>query len=188
MTWTHVHTIVNHFPIVLSVVGMIAALAGLVWPRRTIWMYALVSLTLAGVLAWPAWFTGDQAADQVRHAWYIAPGAVRNHAAAADTTLWVLLAVGVLAAFAWWRLVRVRDAVTLPAWLRILVVVASIASFGAVVYTGWLGGGIVVNSPILASPVPPAPVPDTVRLGPAGTPISTPTTPAPVQQSAPRVP
>jgi len=174
MTWPHLHTILNHFPVVLTVVGMLAALFGLVRPRRSTWMYAVVSLTLAGAGAWPAWLSGDEAADTLKHAWYIVPATVRAHSQAGDATLWVLLAVGVISAFAWWRLVRTPAATTLPAWLRVIVVVAAIAAFGAVTYTAWLGGAIVVNSAILASPVPPAPVPDTVRLpaAPAPRPIA----------------
>lgn len=163
MTWPHIHTILNHFPVVLTIVGMVAALLGLVWPRRALWLYSVVSLTLAGVTAYPAWQSGEEAAETVRRAWYIAPGAIKRHAEVADSTLWVLLAVGVIAAFVWWRLSRSPATETPAVWLRVLVLAGSIASFGAVTYAAWLGGAIVVNSPILASPVPPAPVPDTVR-------------------------
>src|SRR5690242_16627936 len=47
MNWPYVHTLINHFPIILVVMGAAAAVTALVLRRRGIWLYSVASLTLA---------------------------------------------------------------------------------------------------------------------------------------------
>ena len=49
MNWPYVHTLINHFPIILSVVGTGVVLLALIVRRRGLWLYALATLTLAGL-------------------------------------------------------------------------------------------------------------------------------------------
>src|SRR4051812_37698262 len=128
MDWPYIHTIVNHFPIILSVVGCAVLVLALIVRRRAIWLYALATLTLAGLAAYPAFFSGDQAAQALRGVWYIIPAAVKEHDAAADFALASLLIMGVANAFAWWRMLR-RDVGGLPpVWLRVVVTLLSLWS------------------------------------------------------------
>lgn len=195
MSWLSLHTIVNHFPIAFTIVGALAILLGVLHERRAIWIYALTSLTLAGLTIYPASMTGDQAAGMVRHAWYIAPHAIQTHSSAADITVWIVGVTGVLALISLISLARTREAVSPARGFRILVGLGALASFCSIAYTGYLGDKIVVESPILASPAPPilappAPASNTVPAAsgqvapqPATTPA--PGTPAPTQQVAP---
>jgi len=174
MSWPYLHTLVNHFPIVLTVVGALAVLLAAMYVRRAIWMYALSTLTLAGLTIHPAWLSGDRAADAVRHAWYIEHGAIQTHTAAADVTLWIVGVTGFLALVALITMMRSREAVSPARALRVLVGLGAAVSICAVSYTGFLGGRIVVESPILLSPTPPV----------IGVPITPPgTVPAPSTQN-----
>ena len=56
-----------------------------------------------------------------------------------------------------------REAVSPAAFFRVLVGLLSVVSIGVVAYTGYLGGEIVVQSPILSSPTPPPPRPPRVN-------------------------
>lgn len=168
--WPYLHTLINHFPIVLTVVGTLAVLLALVYPRRGIWLYALGTLTLAGITIYPAWLSGDQAADVVHKAWYIPAGAIQAHAQAADITLWIILALGLASLIAWASIVRAREAFAPARWLRIVVTVLAVVGLGAISYTGYRGGQIVVDSAILASPTPPV-----LPAAPLPTPTVTPT-------------
>lgn len=159
MSWPTTHSILNHFPIVLVIVGAIVLLAALIRPMRGAWLYALGSFILAGISIYPAWLTGEQAARFVRDAWYIAPGAVHRHAETADITLWIILALGLVSLIAWLSIVRAANAISPANWLRTLVALLAIAALGAVAVTGYFGGKIVVESPILMKPVPPIAVP-----------------------------
>jgi uncharacterized membrane protein len=176
MSWAYLHTLINHFPIVLTVIGALAVLLAATVERRAIWVYALSTLVLAGVTIYPAWLTGGRAAGMVRKAWYIAPGAIHAHSSAADITVWVVGVTGLIALIALITLVRVREALSPAKGFRILVELGALLSICAVGYTGYLGGQIVVESPVLKSPTPPvipAPAPTT---NPATQPSSTPST------------
>jgi len=94
MNWPYVHTLINHFPIILMVVGTAVLLLALIVRRRAIWLYALATLTLAGLSIYPVYFTGDQAADAVRHTWYIMRPMVEEHDAAAGYALFSVLLAG----------------------------------------------------------------------------------------------
>lgn len=159
MSWPVMHSTLNHFPIVLVIVGAVALLVALVRPMRGAWLYALGSFVLAGISVYPAWLTGESAARFVRDAWYVAPGAVHRHAETADITLWILLALGLVSLIAWLSIVRASNAISPAGWLRTLVSLLAIASVGAIAVTGYLGGKIVVESPILMNPLPPLAVP-----------------------------
>lgn len=180
MSWPYLHTLVNHFPIVLTVVGALGVLVAALVPRRGTWVYALSTLTLAGIAIYPAWLTGDRADHAVRNAWYIERGAIHTHSAAADITLWIVGVVGLIALLALITMVRTREAVSPARALRVIVGFGALVSICAVSYTGYLGGKIVVESPILASPTPP------VIPAPATPPTTTPPTiPAPAVTPAP---
>ncbi len=153
MNWPYVHTIVNHFPIILSVVGSTVLLLALVLRRRGLWLYALATLTLAGLAAYPAFFTGDEAADALRHTWYVVPAMVREHDGAAGYALWCLLVTGAASAYAWWRMLRREPSGLPPVWLRTATALLALFTLSVVVRTAYLGGQIVHESPKLAAPL-----------------------------------
>jgi len=185
MSWPYLHTVVNHFPIVLAVIGALAVLVAAMFERRAIWVYALSTLTLAGLTIYPAWLTGDKAATAVRRAWYIERGAVHTHSSAAGITLWVVGVTGLLALISLITLARTREATSPAKGLRVLVGLGALVSICAVSYTGYLGGQIVIDSPILASPASHG---ITVPV-PAANPTLTPTTTAtPTTTTQPSLP
>ena len=152
MNWPLIHIQINHFPIVLTILGSVALLLALFVRQRTIWLYALATLTLAGLSVGPVYFAGDQAGDAVEHTWYIVHDAVNTHEDAAIFALiWILL-MGVASAYTWWRMVKREPLGLPPTWLR--VVVAVLAAFGVstVIRTAYLGGKIVHESPKLVTP------------------------------------
>lgn len=154
MNWPYVHTLINHFPIILMVVGTAVLLLALIVRRRGIWLYALATLTLAGLSVYPAYFTGDQAGDAVRNTWYIVRSMVEEHDAAAGFALASVLIAGAVSAYTWWRMLR-REVTSLPpVWLRTVVAVIAVWALSVVARTAYLGGQIVHDSPKLA--IPPA--------------------------------
>ena len=155
MTWPYLHALINHFPIVLVVIGALAVLLAAMVERRAIWMYALSTLTLAGLTIYPAWWTGDRANHVVRKAWYVVPDSIHTHSAAADITLWIVGVTGALALISLITLARTREALSPAKGFRVLVGLGALVSFCSVGYTAYLGGKIVIESPILTSPTPP---------------------------------
>jgi hypothetical protein len=154
VNWPYVHTLVNHFPIILTIVGSAVLVLALFVRRRGLWLYALATLTLAGASVYPAFFTGNAAAHALRGTWYIVRSMVKEHDQAAGFALTTVLLMGAASAYAWWRMLR-RDLVGLPpVWLRVVVSVLTVWALSVVVRTAYLGGQIVHESPKLASPPP----------------------------------
>jgi uncharacterized membrane protein len=149
VNWPYIHTLINHFPIILTVVGTAALALALITSRRTIWIYALATLTLAGLTIYPAYLTGDQAADALRNTWYIVRAAVREHDGAAGYALVVTLIVGAASALTWWRMVRDPEQRLPPVWWRSALMVLALFGLSIVARTAYLGGEIVHDAPAL---------------------------------------
>ena len=158
MNWPYLHIVVNHFPIVLPIAALVAALLGLLRPRRGLWLYTMGTLTVAAILAYPVHWTGDQADHALADPWYIRPGAIDAHDNAAGNATAVIIVAGILAAYGWWRTLR-RPAEPIPLWLRLSVVAGALAGSGTVGYAALLGGRIVHEAPVLGLPQSPTNLP-----------------------------
>lgn len=152
------HILINHFPVILTIVGTVVALLAVIVRKRGVWLYATATLALAGVSVVPTFLTGDPAAEELRDTWYVTRQAIRAHDAAAGWTLWGLIIMGLIAAYAWWRAWR-RETTGLPVWLRALVVLSALFGCALVYRTAALGGDILHHSEILQTTPRPASVP-----------------------------
>lgn len=164
-SWPYSHLLINHFPVVLSVVALGAAILALLLRRRGIWQAAMGALVIAGLFVYPVHFTGDKADEALRDPWYIRPGVIDAHDNAAGIAMWVILLAGAFAAYSWWRSLK-RPQEPLPVWVRAGVVVGAIAAVGTVTYTAYLGGRIIHDAPILQVPTAPAGLPPGVAAPP----------------------
>ncbi len=156
LDWPHAHLLINHFPIILAVMGAVAVITALIMRYHGVWQYGVASLFFMGLSAWPTVFTGEHADEALNDPWYIVRGSIDKHQDAAELAMWVMIATGVIAAYAWWRsLPRNNERRALPVtWLRILVLLGALASLGTVSWAALLGGNIVQGSSILAGPRP----------------------------------
>jgi uncharacterized membrane protein len=157
-SWPYSHLLINHFPVVLSVVGLGAAILGFVVRRRGLWQSAMGALTIAGLFVFPVHFTGDKADEALNDPWYIKPGVIEAHDKAAGIAMWVILAVGAFAAYSWWRSIK-RPQEIIPGWVRGAVFVGALAAVGTVTYTAYLGGKIIHEAPVLEQRDAPAGLP-----------------------------
>jgi uncharacterized membrane protein len=157
LSWPYAHLVINHFPVVLSVLGLVIALLALLFDRRAIWQVAMGALTGAGLFVFPVHFTGDQADQALHDPWYIARGAIEAHDNAATIAMYVILIVGAFAAYAWWR--SVKRPAELPRWMRSGVVVGGLLATGTVTYAAYLGGKIIHESPVFELQQAPAGLP-----------------------------
>jgi len=184
MDWAHIHLLLNHFPIILVVVGAAATVLGTIWPRRSTWMYAATSLTLAGVTVVPTYFTGEPAEAALNHPWYVERGAIHGHESSALISAVLVGAVALIALFAWRRMVRYPREIALPASLRATLLVGSLFASAQIFYTSLLGGRIVHDAPLLHGPrpagfgsPPTAVAPATPQPGESTTPSAAPVSP-----------
>jgi hypothetical protein len=172
MDAAYFHLVVNHFPIILCVVGTAAALLGLALQKRGLWVYAAASITIAGLTVYPVTLTGHRAEEVVERRWYASRAAIKEHEEAGELALWVTLAAGAVAAYAWFRAARPRHREDrFPSGLGTLLAIAGLAASGTLAYTAWQSGFIVhkaasppntVPGVEAQPPGPPAPVPPIV--------------------------
>ena len=86
--WPYIHTLINHFPIILSVVGTAVLVVAMLTNRRDMWIYAVVTLTFAGLTVYPAFFSGDEAHEVLEHKWYVVRSMIDDHEESAELALW----------------------------------------------------------------------------------------------------
>lgn len=92
MDWIYAHLVVNHFPIVLSVVASAAALLAALSDRQSAWRFACVNGLLAGLAAPVAYLSGTRAEEAAEEVWYAAHEAIEHHE---HWGLYALIALGV---------------------------------------------------------------------------------------------
>ena len=161
--WPNIHILINHFPVILAVIGALGALLGMVRSRRGVWLYACVSLSLAAVTVVPTYFTGEPAEHALNRPWYVARGAIETHQDAALIAAILVGLAGLVALVAWRRLVRYPRELSLPSGLRGAVVITAVLAAVAIGYASLLGGYILHDAPGLAGPPPAQRVAPTVR-------------------------
>ncbi len=178
MDWAHIHIMINHFPVILTVMGAGAVLLAVGRPRRGIWLYAAVSLAMAALTVIPTYFTGEPAEAALNRPWYVARGAIHTHENAAKVAALLVVLAGLVALVAWRRLVRYPRELRMPGGLRAAVVATSLAAAAAIGYASLLGGRIVHDAPALQGPAPAG------YVNPGALPATLPATAAP----APSIP
>jgi len=156
LSWPYVHLLINPFPIILAVMGVVAVIVALITRYHGIWQYGVASLFFMGLTAVPTMLTGDEAGETMRGAWYVAREAIHRHEEAGDWAMWVMVVTGLVALYAWWRsLPRNNERRALPPrWLQIAVLVTALFSVAAVTRASLLGGDVMHDSSILAGPRP----------------------------------
>ncbi len=164
-TWPYIHILINHFPVVLSVVGLAAAVGALILGRRGLWIYSMATFTIAGAVVYPVRFTGDKADHALKDPWYIPHGVIDAHDDASLYAMLFLLAVGIVSAYGWWRAVK-RPEEPIPAWIKAGVLVLGLGGFATIARTAYLGGKIIHEAPILSLPTAPANLPPGVATPP----------------------
>lgn len=150
------HLMINHFPVILSLLGAAAAVLAFVTHRRGVLLYALATLTLAGLSSYPAFLSGGEAEEQIEKRWYVDRDQLHDHEEAAELANWILIATGVVSAGAWYMTLRtVREAKPGTGLLAVILLMG-IASAGSVAWTSWEGGFIAIKNPALVNSTAPA--------------------------------
>ncbi len=147
------HLILNHFPVILSVMALFSSLLAIVTKSRSAWLYAAVSLTIAALFSYPSVLTGHGAHEVLEDLWYIKPNSWDDHKDAAGWANIITLIGGVYAAWIWWKLVRSKD-VPLAGWMKAVLVLACVMSASTMGRTAWLGGKIARDQAALKTPPP----------------------------------
>lgn len=139
MDSTHVHLLLNHFPIVGTLVATAILVYGVIRRNSSNQQVALAALAVMALLAIPVMLTGEPAEERVENIAGVTEAAIEAHEEAAELAFWVMEATGILALIGL-LLSGLKNRLAQPA--VILTLILSIASFGLMARTGSLGGKI----------------------------------------------
>ena len=145
------HLVLNHVPVILSVMALCSSLFAIAAKSRTAWLYAAVSLTIAGLFSYPTFLTGHGAHEAIEDLWYVKADSWHEHQMAAGWANGMLLAGGAFAAFAWWKLTRSTDAM-IAKWMQVVLIFACAMGASTVGRAAWLGGKVIREQEALKTP------------------------------------
>jgi uncharacterized membrane protein len=138
-SFTHLHLLLNHFPIIVTVLGLML-IAVAVWRTSDALARVALAFFVGGALsALPTYLTGESAEDTAKHLPGVTRALIEAHS---DSAVISAIFVGLLGLFALWALWRFRSEATLPTWVVRVALVASIIGSGLMSWTGLLGGQV----------------------------------------------
>src|SRR5881628_1094402 len=105
MNWAYVHLILNHFPVIGTVLGLLLFLWAMARRSEELKGGACGLFVLAGLLALPTYWTGEPAEDRVKGLPGVAQALVEEHE---DAATFAVIASAVLGALALSGLVLAR--------------------------------------------------------------------------------
>ncbi len=139
MNWPHIHLIINHFPVIGFLFGLLFVLYAMIRKSEELKKTSLGFLVLAALMSVPVYFTGDQAGDIVKRLPDVSKSLVDQHEEAASVALTGAIILGIVAVGG---LFFLRRSPAIPRWFMILTLVLTIAVNGLIAFTANLGGQI----------------------------------------------
>ncbi len=139
MNATHLHLLLNHFPIIGSVLGLGVMVYGYFSAseqvkKTALWMWALMAL-----LAIPVFLTGEPAEEAVEELAGVSEAIMEEHEEAATLAFWLMEALGAASLLA---LVYFKIKSASSKTLVLLTTLLGLTTFVAMARTGYLGGQI----------------------------------------------
>lgn len=139
MDATHVHLLLNHFPIIGSLLGVGVMAYGYFTSSEQVKRAALWTWAAMAVVAIPVFLTGEPAEESVEGIASVSEALIEEHEEAAEFAIWLMEALGLLSlatlVIGWGK-----DNLSRP--MVLAATVLSLATFGAMARTGYLGGQI----------------------------------------------
>jgi uncharacterized membrane protein len=139
MDATHLHLLLNHFPIIGSLLGVGVMAYGYLTSSEQVKKTALWTWAAMAAIAIPVFLTGEPAEESVEGIAGVSEALIEEHEEAATVAIWLMEALGLLSlvtlVMGWGK-----DALSKP--LVLVATVLSLVTFGAMARTGYLGGQI----------------------------------------------
>lgn len=97
MDATHLHLLLNHFPTIGTLIGVILIAYALVTDNTPVKKAGLLILVGVALISIVVFNTGEEAEETVEHIAGISHHQIHEHEEAAETAVWLMYAVGLLA-------------------------------------------------------------------------------------------
>lgn len=135
MDLTHVHLILNHFPIIGTLIGGCVLLYGVLFSRKTVQAVGAVIVVVVALIAIPVNLTGETAEETVEHLPGVSENYVEAHEESAETAIFITVAAGAASLLALFFRKRPSSRVFFS-----VAAVLTLVAFAAMARTGYLGG------------------------------------------------
>lgn len=139
MDATHLHLVLNHFPILGTLFGMGLLAYGIFGKNKSIQKAALVLFVIVSLISIPAFLTGEGAEETVEHLPGVSESLISEHEELAEKAIWLMGILGALSLLNLFFSIKHKSGAKI---LSIITLVVSLATFGVMVQVGNLGGQI----------------------------------------------
>ncbi|MBK9402700.1 MAG: hypothetical protein IPN36_18230 [Bacteroidetes bacterium] len=147
MDLTHLHLLLNHFPIIGTIIG-IALMAYALFRKQHAIQNAVLAIWVAmAIITIPVMKTGEEAEETVENIAGITEASIHAHEEAAELALWLMITLGIVALAA--LLLHSRDK-NKAGMLVKLAFLLSLVVFVSMARTGYLGG-LIRHTELLSS-------------------------------------
>ncbi len=139
MNWPHIHLIINHFPVIGFLFGLLFLVYAMIRKSEELKKASLGFLVLVALMSVPVYFTGGEAGEIMKRLPDVSKSLVEQHSEAASVTLTAAVILGLVAAGG---IFFFRRAAAIPRWFMVLTLILTIAVNSLIGYTANLGGQI----------------------------------------------
>jgi uncharacterized membrane protein len=139
MNPTHIHLMLNHFPIIGTLMGSAIMLFGIIKKQNSSKAIGAFIIVIMAVIAISVMLTGEPAEESIEHLSGISKSLIHDHEEAAEKAFWMMEITGVFSLIAL-ILYKIRSAFASKAfWIAFSF---SVITFFTMVWAGNLGGKI----------------------------------------------
>ncbi len=139
MNPTHIHLMLNHFPIIGTLMGSAIILFGIVKKQNSSRAIGAFIIVIMAVIAIPVMLTGEPAEESIKHLNGISKPLIHDHEEAGEKAFWMMEITGTFSLIAL-ILYRIKPALASKAfWIAFSF---SVITFFTMVWAGNLGGKI----------------------------------------------
>jgi uncharacterized membrane protein len=139
MDFTHLHLLLNHFPIIGTLIALMFLAYGVYSGSRRTTKMALFTIVLMAILAIPVFLTGEPAEEAVENLPGVTEAIIEEHEEAAELAIWIMAFLGALSAVSFASLITTNQ---MNKALLGATLLLGLITFGAMARTGYLGGQI----------------------------------------------
>jgi uncharacterized membrane protein len=139
MDFPHLHMLLNHFPIIGTMVGAGLFILSFVVRAEDFRRSSLIVFVAMALLTIPAFMTGVGAQEKMVQDPGISNALIQRHEGAAELAVWFMEITGLFSVIALWQSARRARPV---AWTTVAILIFSIATVGLMARTGNTGGEI----------------------------------------------
>ncbi len=135
----HWHLLLNHFPIILSIVGTCFLAVSFLIKKQHLKFGALLILIFGAAMSFPAYKTGNSAEHSIEKIAGVSESAIENHEHIATTGYRIIIITGFIALITLLLVHTKKKAATI---FLIITLLAAATSAGYMSYVGYTGGEI----------------------------------------------